>query len=553
MTGGQRAKGADDQKHRQTCKGHRDESQSSLGAPRERLFAVCGVPHDHERREDLHERVETEGDQGKRPRGYAEANGEEKLPGVPDDRRPLQHQDTAAQRRDHRTMIPHPEPAAAGHGEHPWAAPSPNLPWMRRLIALLLALGLAAGGCGDDTVVPTSSTPRSIDAASLDDDLADLVRAAEEVRGLEFFDEPTITIVSSQELADRVKAEIDEDLDPDEMLVFQRLYELLGLLDGSVDLIQAYRDLYAEQVGGFYDHDTGELVVAGDADLTPLSKSIVVHELVHALTDQQYGFGDQTDALVDQDMFEQAAAIQSLVEGDATYFQLVYLQSLPPDEQTEAIQESLDTDTSVLDTLPAWFAEDLTFPYDYGFGFVTRLVAEQGAAGVNQAYTRFPASTEQILHPEKYLAMEPPLEVEVPAVEVPGYEPVEEGVFGEWNLGLYLLGGVDPGEGLIASSGWGGDHYRLYTNGTDVVFLYVYEGDTPRDAEELAASLVSSVSATMPVGTPNTAASGVTTFTGGSTFAYATVTDRTVVFVASREAAAGRGLVESLRGLGVTP
>jgi len=424
---------------------------------------------------------------------------------------------------------------------------------MRRLIALLLALGLAAAGCGDDTVVPTSSTPRSIDAASLDDDLADLVRAAEEVRGLEFFDEPTITIVSSQELADRVKAEIDEDLDPDEMLVFQRLYELLGLLDGSVDLIQAYRDLYAEQVGGFYDHDTGELVVAGDADLTPLSKSIVVHELVHALTDQQYGFGDQTDALVDQDMFEQAAAIQSLVEGDATYFQLVYLQSLPPDEQTEAIQESLDTDTSVLDTLPAWFAEDLTFPYDYGFGFVTRLVAEQGAAGVNQAYTRFPASTEQILHPEKYFSMEPPLEVAVPTLDVPGFDVFEDGVFGEWNLGLYLLSGVDPGDALIAAAGWGGDHYRIYSNGTEVVFLYVSEADTPRDAQELAGSLGSSAAETMPVGSAHTSADGVTTFSGGSGFAYVTVTDRTVVFVASRDVAAGQSLVGSLRTSGVTP
>lgn len=429
---------------------------------------------------------------------------------------------------------------------------APNLLAMRRVVMVLLVLGLLAAACGDDTATPTSTTPTTVDAASLSDDLTDLVAAAEAVRGLAFFDQPTITIVSSAELADRVKAQIDEDLDPEEMIVFQHLYELLGLLDGSVDLVQAYRDLYAEQVGGFYDHDSGEMVVAGDSALTPLAKSIVVHELIHALADEQYGFGNDVDVLVDLGRYEEASAIKALVEGDATYFQLVYLQSLPTDEQVAAVQESLGSDTTVLDSLPDWFAADLTFPYDYGFGFVTRLVSEQGVVGVNQAYTLLPASTEQILHPDKYFTMEPPVEVIVPVIDVPGYQAAEDGVFGEWNLSLYLLGGVEPGEAMIASSGWGGDHYRIYTDGTEVVFLFVYEGDSPRDAEELAGSLVTSLSATTPVGTARTSA-GVTTFSGGSRFAYASLTGRTVVLVVSGDADAGEGLVTALRGLGLTP
>ena len=424
---------------------------------------------------------------------------------------------------------------------------------MRRLLVIALVIGLVTAACGDDTSTPTTTAPRVIDPAGLTDELNDLVSAAEAVRGLQFFDPPTITIVSSAELADRVKAQIDEDLDLEEMAVFQRLYESLGLLDGSIDLVQAYRDLYAEQVGGFYDDDTGEMVIAGDEELTPLAKSIVVHELVHALTDEQYGFAAHVNELIDQGRYEEATAIQALAEGDATYFQLAYLRSLSSDEQSQAVQESLQTDTTILDSLPDWFAEDLTFPYDYGFGFVTSVATDLGTAGINQAYTRFPASTEQILHPEKYFTMEPPLEVTVPPIDLSGYEDFEDGVFGEWNLDLYLLSGVKPGEALIASAGWGGDHYRVYTNGTDVVFLYVWQGDTPRDAHELAGSLVASALDTMPVGRATTSDSGVTTFSGGTTFAYATVTDRTVVFVASEDAAAGLSLVEELRTLGVTP
>jgi len=74
-----------------------------------------------------------------------------------------------------------------------------------------------------------------------------------------------------------------------------------------------------------------------------------------------------------------------------------------------------------------------------------------------------------------------------------------------------------------------------------------------KDAQELAGSLGSSAAETMPVGSAHTSADGVTTFSGGSGFAYVTVTDRTVVFVASRDVAAGQSLVGSLRTSGVTP
>jgi hypothetical protein len=439
-------------------------------------------------------------------------------------------------------MIPEPDvlPGIAGTAHrHGW----PNLLPMRRLLMLGVAVALVASACAESSSPTTTTT--TIDAATLNDDLNQLVAEAESVRGLRFFDTPTVTIVSSSELADRVRSQIDEGIKPDELDVFERLYETLGLLDGSVDLAQAYRDLYAEQVGGYYDDETKEMVIAGDEDLTPLAKSIVVHELIHALTDQQYGFADQMNEYFDAGDYEHAAAIQALVEGDATYYQLVYLQGLPADQQVEAVTESLQADTTVLDSLPEWFSRDLTFAYDAGFSFVGRLVSELGATGVDQAYTHLPESTEQIIHPEKYLVMEPPIDVEVPTIDVRGYTTFEDGVFGEWNLSLYLLSGVQEGEALIAAAGWGGDHYRLYTNGTDVVFLYVFVGDTPRDADELAASLASSAGATMPVGSARTS-DGVTTFSGGTSYARVSVSDRTVVYVVSGDLAAGAALAAAV-------
>jgi hypothetical protein len=429
------------------------------------------------------------------------------------------------------------------------------MPRRSQVAALLLPLVL--GSCGGLEGVPTTTVADSIDAGGLADEVSELITAAEEVRGLEFIVEPVITIVSSEELAERVRSLIEEDLEPADVAVAQRLYEILGLLDGTIDLGQAYLDLYAEQVGGFYDHETDEMVIMGGSSLSPLSRSIVVHELIHALTDQHYSFADLSDELWDNEEFERVSAISSLAEGDATYFQLIYLQTLSTQEQIDAITESMDTDTTVMDSLPAWFAQDLTFPYDFGFGFVERLISDNDIAAVNQAYELLPMTTEQILHPEKYYLREGALPIEIPTVDIPGYTVFEEGSFGEWNTRLFLLDGIEPGDALVAAAGWGGDRYRIYWQGDEactddcggpVAFVYKYQGDTPRDAQELANAIAASAHAIMKVGSARTPVDGVVTYTGGVDFAYVRLIGEEVLFILADDPAIGQLLVTGLTG-----
>ncbi len=409
---------------------------------------------------------------------------------------------------------------------------------MRLWLPILLVLTLLVTSCGD----------ASPDAVGLEDELSLLVAAAEDVRGLTFVEDPEIIIVSSSELAERMRDLLEEELDPEETLVAQRLYELLGLLDGSVNLLQAYIDLYAESVVGYYDDETGQMVVLGDDSLGPLAKIIVVHELIHALTDQHFDFASKLDALFDNGHYHEAAAIQALAEGDATYFEIAYMQTLPTQEQVEAIQESLAIDTSVSDSLPAWFSEDLTWPYDAGFAFVDRLVSDLGIPGLNQAYTLFPTTAEHIIHPGSYFTRQPQRPVALPEVALEGYEIVEQGQWGEWNLELYLLDGVAPGEAIIAATGWGGDAYRIYWNGSEVAFAYVFVGDTPRDAKELASSLATSVREGMAIGSGVTTEAG-TTFAPGADFAVIVNDDATVLFVAAGDPVVGSSLSTQLQSM----
>jgi hypothetical protein len=409
----------------------------------------------------------------------------------------------------------------------------------RSFLVLIVLLTLVAAGCGDDTGA-------SVGGNAVEDQLEQLITATEDVRGLDFIEPPEIVIVSSDELADRITAQLDEEIDPTEVLVTQRLFELLGLLDGSIDLPQAYLDLYAEAVGGYYDDATGEMVIAGDQELSPLTRTIVVHELVHALTDQHFGFGATLDALVEGGSNHAASALQALAEGDALYYQLVYMQTLPTAEQVEAVQESLAADTTVQESLPPWFTEDLTWPYNAGFGFVERLVGDEDVPGLNQAYTLLPTTAEQIIHPGAYLTRQPAIAVELPAASLDGYEVFEEGEWGEWNLQLYLLDGVAPGEAIVGATGWGGDDYRIYWSGTDVAFAYLYEGDSTPDAEELAASLAASAASTMAIGSAATGPGG-TTFGPGEDYAAIARDGKRVLVVFAADPTVGAALFDQLQ------
>jgi len=341
-------------------------------------------------------------------------------------------------------------------------------------LTVVVAAALVFAACGDDTAditTTSTATTRPAPVGDLADELAALVDVAEDVRGLEFLADPVITILSDEELSQRVREDIEEEIDPDDIIIDQAFFELIGILDPGMDLAQVLTDLYAEQVAGFYDSDTKEMVIAGSQDLTPLRRTIVIHELIHALADQHFDLGGRMDALVDEERYHEASALQALAEGEATYFQIVYFQSLPGVDQLAAATESLEIDSTVLDSLPDWFGEDLAFPYDQGFLFVETLVSRNGIAAVDQAYGRIPTTVEQIIHPEAYRTFEPSRLVELPGNAIlPGYEIYEEGELGEWNVRLFLLDGVTAGDSIIGSAGWGGDDYRILWDGTEVVF-----------------------------------------------------------------------------------
>ncbi|MBT8207534.1 MAG: hypothetical protein KJO18_04610 [Acidimicrobiia bacterium] len=436
---------------------------------------------------------------------------------------------------------------------------------LRRFTVLVVALALIATACTDDADQPTTTSTTTVAAtttstlapdAPVDDDVAREIRAeidelivlTEEIRGLPFLTEPEITVLNAADLSDRVAAMIEEDIDREEIERADALNTLLGMMDEDEDLMQIFLDVYSEQVAGFYDGGTGELVVRAKADgLSPLDRSIVVHELVHALTDQHFQWYPTLENLGDTRRFEEAAALRALLEGDATYFQIVYLESLSVAEQFALATEALEADTSAIDAAPEFIEAELAFPYNDGYLFTLELVDQGGIAAVDQAYVDIPVTTEQILHPDRYVANDDGFAVSLPPTSVSGWTVVEDGVFGELGLQLLLLESVPAGDITQASTGWRGDAYRVLTAGDDVAIVLEYLGETERDAIELTEALIDHIRRSMDVGDGLGDGAGLL-FEGETGYVFLDREEDALTFIASTDAAAGAALRSSLDG-----
>ena len=373
-------------------------------------------------------------------------------------------------------------------------------------------------------------------------EIASLMVEAEEVRGLPYLSSPSVVILDETEFSARVAEIIAEDLDEDELAIDSRYLALLGMLPEGTDLYGMFIDLYAEQVAGFYDGDEGDLVVPASPDgFTPLQRITVVHELVHALTDQHFDFDEDYTTLIDEGNGDDTSAYLAVIEGDAQRASFVYLESLSPGDAIQVLTEVLALDTTVLDSTPAWIQDDLLFPYQQGLTFTEAVLGAGGLAGVDETYLDPPTTTEQILDYDKYVVGEGPLDLPQATTELSGWDIHDEGSFGEWGLRLILGESLLAGEATQAAAGWGNDRFTVYARGDDVAVVLHYIGDAERDAEELADAFIAHIGASMNAGAPTESGGGLL-YDQGSDYVFLDRVDDQVFFIASTDKGAGADL-----------
>lgn len=302
--------------------------------------------------------------------------------------------------------------------------------------------------------------------AAAEADVSTVAPIVEGLRELSFEEDPEPVYLGSRDLRDRVTGMADET---EELLEAQgTLLTALGALPEGVDLDAELQDLLGEQVAGFYDPDTGELVVldrVAGGGLSTIELLALVHELQHALADQRLGIPDLS--AINREDQDAATAAQALVEGDAQLTTEIYAaRSLRPADQLAGASEQVPG----LGETSHFLARSLLFPYVEGARFACSLFREGGWEAVDAAYGDLPRSSAEILFPERYGSGPGPVDPPDPRGLPSPWEETATLTFGAADLlFLFEAPGDDPTAGLTDPRervrSWTGGEAHVWTWG----------------------------------------------------------------------------------------
>ena len=363
-------------------------------------------------------------------------------------------------------------------------------------VSIILLVGLREMGFQIGTGQPMSRTP-SAAAPSLEPSgpapsqgpptvFAQIEDQVRSLRNLPAADSGSPEILTRAELADTLPGLIDPPLD-------NATLQALGLLSADQDIVALTNRLYIAQVLGYYDFDAKRMVLVSDAGLTAQARITYAHEYTHALQDAAFDSGAAHDAVAGQR--DRELALLGLEEGDASVAMVLWaIGHLSADEMAGISGTPLPD----MSGIPPWMVRLLEYPYLSGASFVGQLYASGGWDAVDTAYDDPPSSTEQVLHPAKYLSDEVPIDVsglDLPSVLNPcplcagpaeGFSAAADTTLGEEWIAVWLEGiGVDPDGAATAAAGWGGDHLVVMHSASGRwVLAWRIAWDAPADATQ---------------------------------------------------------------------
>jgi hypothetical protein len=303
------------------------------------------------------------------------------------------------------------------------------------------------------------------------------------IRGLAFKSGVDYQVLDRKQIKATIGGKIAEVFSDEEFTQIAAAYARLGLLPPNYPLRAKYIDLLGEQVAAFYDQHQHKLFMFEDASLdNSQNRTVLAHELTHALQDQHFDLRRLPLEIKDND--DRAAAASALIEGDATLVMSEYmLKNLNLAALKDSLGATFGQDMAQLADAPPFLRETLIFPYLRGQEFCAALFARGGYASLSEAYAAPPASTSEILHPEKYLSAqrEKPVRVAWARTEVEGHKPMADNVMGEFAIRVLLSQWVDEATGVQAAEGWRGDRYLCFANGDALIWKTLWNNRAETD------------------------------------------------------------------------
>ena len=339
----------------------------------------------------------------------------------------------------------------------------------------------------------TNQKPQAQELKKLADELMVTVS---KIRGLNFKNQITKKVTNQNEVRSIMLKELQKPENMGKLDGEGKMLIKLGLLPKNFDYRKFLVDLYVEQIAGFYVPENKTMYIADwmSMDLQP---SVLVHELTHALQDQYFDLANFLKP--DYDRSDLNMARTSVVEGEATMVMLEYMikgygfniYELPNFSmvQFQDMMPYSSEEAKLLATAPPVISDTMTFPYLYGADFIMSFVKTYGWKQVAKIYSAMPVSSEQIMHPEKYISnnKDLPVNVELNNIETSlgaGWKKINTDVLGEYIYYIMLRELSGKNTASIASSGWGGDQIQCFQNGSSLMVIMMTVWDTDKDGKE---------------------------------------------------------------------
>ena len=281
-----------------------------------------------------------------------------------------------------------------------------------------------------------------------------------EITGLQFRRTIPYAVMNKEQLRRYLEQRVKETIKPAEIRAEELTLKLLGLVPQDFDLRQNTVDLLTEQAAAFYDYNKKKLFMLDDGGQGADEEIALVHELAHGLADQHFPLGKYISEGLRSD--DAATARQAVMEGQASWLMTAYV-SKRTGGSGEVSDAVLDLMTHTMEVspeqypvfakAPPYIREMLVFPYSDGMLFQNAVFHKLGQESFSEVFRHPPASTQQIIHPDRYLAHVLPQIPNLP--EVPAardFRRLTDGTLGELDYRILLTqyaGKVD-GERMAA-------------------------------------------------------------------------------------------------------
>ncbi|MBV8358867.1 MAG: hypothetical protein JO189_13155 [Deltaproteobacteria bacterium] len=364
--------------------------------------------------------------------------------------------------------------------------------WVCCLCAFVVTV-FALAGCGYPLIHDGQVDQKQ--AASIEASVA-------HIRELDFTRQVPVVINTPDQAQQAIIAQIARDHSDEDLRIGGESGAMTGLYPPDIDLKRRTVELLRNQIIGFYNPDTKQMVVVQPPHdraslevqrLGPgMGAMVLAHELTHALQDQHFGIEKMLNKVKDND--DQTLALKCVAEGDATIAGFGYVAGRLEPANVDLLVSQLDTlpaNSAVQEhDIPLAVTVPMMFQYSGGSHFVAEAWRRGGWSGVDQLYHNPPRSSQQIMQPELYFDHPtPPVHIELTGYEdlLAGWKKVDDDTYGELLLKLILQRNLPPQAPAFGTlPRWAGDRIITLQKGNELTLLWLIAFHDQSAAHEFA-------------------------------------------------------------------